>query len=127
MSEYQERIQRVNRTIHEPARFVIMSILYGAEGADFLYLQTQTGLTHGNLGTHLTRLEEAGLIQAERGFRGRVTHTIYRLTSEGRQEFDEYIEWLKEASASRPQQVESGSLLGQVSQLARRSRIGTSG
>ncbi len=127
MSEYQERIERVNRIIHEPARFVIMSILYGAEGADFLYLQTETGLTHGNLGTHLARLEEAGLIQAERGFRGRVTHTIYSLTEKGRYEFDGYIVWLKEAYGSRPRQVKPQSLLGQLSHLARRARTRTGG
>ena len=127
MSEFQTRIERVNRIIHEPARFVIMSILYGAEGADFLYLQTETGLTHGNLGTHLARLEEAGLIQAERGFRGRVTHTIYSLTNKGRQAFDQYIVWLKDAYGSRPRHVKPQSLLGQLTHLVRRARTQASG
>jgi DNA-binding transcriptional ArsR family regulator len=50
----------LDRDIHEPARLAIVAMLYAAAEADFLFLQRETGLTKGNLSSHLTRLEQAG-------------------------------------------------------------------
>ena len=48
----------VDRIIHEPARLAIMALLSGAEQVDFLFLLRETGLTKGNLSSHLAKLEE---------------------------------------------------------------------
>lgn len=80
----------LNRTIHEPARLVILAILYAAESADFLYLLKETELTRGNLSSHLTKLEKAGYVQVEKMFVGKTPRTVMQLTALGRAEFDAY-------------------------------------
>jgi len=80
----------VNRLVHEPARLSILAHLYVVNSADCLFLQKQTGLTWGNLSSHLGRLEEAGYIEVEKEFIGRKPHTMLHLTSIGRSAFDDY-------------------------------------
>ncbi len=89
-----------DRLIHEPARRVIMTILYTVESADFLYLLRETGLSKGNLSSHLAKLEDAGYVHVEKTFRGKVPLTICGLTDEGRTAFRRYREYLKKVVAS---------------------------
>ncbi|HYP04844.1 MAG TPA: transcriptional regulator, partial [Bryobacteraceae bacterium] len=56
----------VDRTIHEPARLLIVAYLAHLEMADFLFLQQELGLTQGNLSQHLSKLEAAGYIKADK-------------------------------------------------------------
>jgi len=80
----------IDRTIHEPARLIIVAILSAVEEADFLYLLNATGLTRGNLSSHLTRLETAGYVSIEKTFAGKMPRTVGRLTNEGRQALATY-------------------------------------
>ncbi len=80
----------LDRVIHEPARLLIVALLSRLEEADFLYLLAETGLTKGNLFTHLAKLESSGYIRVEKGFRGKKTFTIVRLTVQGRKNFRKY-------------------------------------
>ena len=89
-------IPSLDRLIHEPARLAIMSILFAAEEADFLFLLRETGLTKGNLSTHLSRLETADYIEIEKGYVGKLPQTLCRMTDKGRQAFDDYRRQLKE-------------------------------
>jgi DNA-binding MarR family transcriptional regulator len=73
----------LDRIIHEPARLALAAILSVVESADFLYLQRETGLTKGNLSSHLAKLEEAGYIAIEKTYRGRIPLTLVRLTDAG--------------------------------------------
>lgn len=95
MSADLRSIAGVDRLIHEPSRTVIVAILAAVESADFLYLQRETGLTKGNLSVHLSKLEEAGYVNIEKTYRGKVPLTLCRLTEEGRQAFDAYRGQLK--------------------------------
>jgi DNA-binding MarR family transcriptional regulator len=88
-------VNEIDRLIHEPARLLIMAHLYVVEGADFLYLMNQTGLTFGNLSSHMSRLEEAGYIEVEKTFVDKRPNTRLRLTEAGRKAFDEYRTSLK--------------------------------
>ncbi len=90
----------IDRLIHEPARRTIMTVLYTAESADFLYLLNETGLSKGNLSSHLSKLESAGYVDIEKTFRGKVPLTICRLTERGRTAFRRYREYLKKVVAS---------------------------
>ena len=90
----------VDRIIHEPARTIIISILYNLESADFLFLQREAGLTKGNLSAHLIKLEEAGYIQIKKSFRGKIPRTLCFLTEKGRKAFDAYRHTLKQFVAS---------------------------
>jgi DNA-binding MarR family transcriptional regulator len=65
------------------------------ESADFLYLSHETGLTKGNLSVHLSKLEEAGYVNIEKTYRGKVPLTLCRMTEAGRQAFQEYRKQLK--------------------------------
>jgi DNA-binding MarR family transcriptional regulator len=80
----------IDRLIHEPARYSIMANLYVVESADFLFLERQTGLTKGNLSSHLSKLEAAGYVHITKEFLHRKPHTMLALTVEGRKAFDAY-------------------------------------
>ena len=95
MSETTE-IASLDRLIHEPARLAILSVLYAVKEADFLFLLRETGLTKGNLSTHLSKLEGAGYIEIEKGYVGKLPQTLCRMTEAGRQAFDDYRKKLKE-------------------------------
>ena len=86
----------IDRVIHEPARLNIMANLYVVEGMDFLFLMRQTGLSFGNLSSHLSRLEKAGYVEIKKGFKGRKSHTMLSLTEKGRKAFDEYRQKMKQ-------------------------------
>ena len=83
-------MSELDRLIHEPARLQIVALLSGAKEADFVFLQRETGLTKGNLSSHLMRLEESGYVHIEKAFRGKIPLTIARLTPEGRAAFQSY-------------------------------------
>lgn len=87
----------IDRVIHEPARLVIVALLYPAESADFLYLLNQSGLTKGNLSSHLSKLEQAGYVRIEKGYHGKVPLTTLRLTEEGRAAYRRYRDRMKRA------------------------------
>ena len=89
-------LTNVDRLIHEPARLMIVAILYAVESADFLYLQRETELTKGNLSSHLSKLEQAGYADIEKTYRGKIPLTVCRLTDEGRQAFEIYRQQLKD-------------------------------
>lgn len=80
----------VDRVIHEPARLIIIAHLYLVESADFLFLMQQTGLTFGNLSSHMKKLEQAGYIEVQKEFVDRRPHTMLQLTKEGRAAFKAY-------------------------------------
>lgn len=89
----------VDRLIHEPARLAILTNLFVVENANATYLAQQTGLTWGNLGSHLRKLEEAGYIAVAKGFNGRRPETTVALTARGREALLEYREQLIAALA----------------------------
>jgi DNA-binding MarR family transcriptional regulator len=80
----------VDRVIHEPARLMIVALLYNVESADFLFLKNETGLTKGNLSSHLSKLEENGYVEIEKTYRGKVPLTVVHLTDKGREALDDY-------------------------------------
>jgi len=85
----------IDRLIHEPARLMIVAILYAVESADFLYLKRETELTKGNLSSHLSRLEEAGYVNIVKTYKGKIPLTICNLTDKGRKAFEDYRKQMK--------------------------------
>lgn len=74
----------LNRLVHEPARLGILTALSACDEADFLFLLNLTGLTKGNLSSHLSKLEQGGLVAIRKTFEGKQPVTYVRLTPEGR-------------------------------------------
>ncbi len=87
---FETPVDGIDRVIHEPARLMIMAHLYVVDSADFLFLMRQTGLTFGNLSSHMAKLETAGYIEVVKDFIERKPHTMLRVTAKGRHAFDKY-------------------------------------
>ena len=97
-----EQLASLDRRVHDPARLAILTALSACERADFLYLQRITGLTKGNLSSHLSKLEEAELVVIEKRFVEKKTQTLVRLSGNGRQAIESYwreMEELRESAA----------------------------
>ncbi|HEX9975131.1 MAG TPA: transcriptional regulator [bacterium] len=97
-----KQVVDIDRVIHEPARFFIMAYLYVVDSADFLFLMNQTGLTRGNLSSHLSKLEEAGYANIQKEFVNKMPRTILSLTAKGRVAFDDYRKQMKQVLDNLP-------------------------
>jgi DNA-binding transcriptional ArsR family regulator len=85
MPEPDDNTPVLDKLVHEPGRLAILTVLSAVQSADFLFLQRATGLTKGNLSSHLTKLEEAGLVVIEKSFVRRKPHTDVAITDAGRE------------------------------------------
>ena len=84
----------LDNIIHQPVRLRIMSSLVTlepGEQVDFVYLRKILKLTDGNLGAHLTKLENAGYIKIEKTFIARKPRTFVNATGKGRDAFQDHI------------------------------------
>jgi DNA-binding transcriptional ArsR family regulator len=97
MNEQLRAINEIDRVIHEPGRLMIVAILSAVKECDFLYLLNETQFTKGNLSSHLAKLEEAGYVEIEKKFRGKVPQTLLRLTRDGQAAFENYRKALQRA------------------------------
>jgi DNA-binding transcriptional ArsR family regulator len=80
----------LDRLVHEPARLVILTVLAAAEEVEFLFLEETTGLTRGNLSSHLSKLETGAYLTVKKRFKGKLPVTSCRITKEGRRALDGY-------------------------------------
>jgi DNA-binding MarR family transcriptional regulator len=92
----------IDQIIHAPARLMVLTYLYVVESADNIYLLHLTGLTWGNLSTHLTKLEEAGYIEIHKEFKGKKPHTTISLTQQGRAAFKDYKKSMQQVLDNLP-------------------------
>ncbi len=84
----------LNETIHQPVRLRIMAALVAlnaGDEVDFSYLRGLLGVTDGNLGAHLHKLEEAGYIAVNKTFVERKPRTYVSATAEGRKVFNDHV------------------------------------
>ena len=86
----------IDRVIHSPARLLIMKLLYVLDGADMVFLKSETGLTWGNLSVQIRNLEDAGYEMVEKEFVDNKPHTVISLSREGRAAFSAYRDRLRE-------------------------------
>jgi DNA-binding transcriptional ArsR family regulator len=85
-----EHLQALDRLVHEPARLAILVALSACDKADFLFLLNITGLTKGNLSSHLSKLADAGLVAIEKTYEGKMPITYAKLTLEGKEALKAY-------------------------------------
>lgn len=88
-------ILKIDRLIHEPARLLIMKYLETLKYCDFTFLMHQTGLTKGNLSSHIRKLEEGGYVSVEKKIVERKMNTVYSMTGKGTEMLKRYREILK--------------------------------
>ena len=93
----------IDPLIHAPARLEIVMQLFVVESADATFLQNRTGLTWGNLSSHVSKLEEAGYVAVKKTFRGKKPWTMIRLTEKGRTAFQKYRTRMQATLAGLPE------------------------
>ena len=86
----------IDKLIHEPARLMILATLHVVESADFLWVERQTGLTRGNLSSHMSKLENAGYIEITKEFVDKIPRTLLRITDTGRDALLDYTSNMKQ-------------------------------
>ncbi|MBK8130958.1 MAG: transcriptional regulator [bacterium] len=94
MSEPFKQIAELDRLVHDSSRLAILTALAACTSADFLYLARLTGLSKGNLSSHLSKLEAGGLLVITKQFIGKKPNTLVSLTSEGRRAIEKHWEEL---------------------------------
>jgi len=106
-----EDLATLDRLVHDPTRLAILTALMACENADFLFLQSVTGLTRGNLSAHLAKLEAADLVDITKRFIGKKPNTSIALAKAGRQAITDHwqkLDELRRASVSwRPVDAEA--------------------
>jgi len=90
-------VAAVDRIIHEPARLMILTYLSSLEEADYLFLTRATGLTWGNLSSHLSKLEAAGYVEITKRFLNKKPNSLVRLTRSGRAAVRDYSRTMRQA------------------------------
>ena len=87
--------KELNPLLHSELRLAIMSVLLSVESADFVFLREQTGATAGNQSVQLDKIQKAGYITIEKGFKGKMPRTTCCITDEGIAAFEEYVAALR--------------------------------
>lgn len=86
----------LNPLLHSQLRLAIMSILMNVVEADFVYLKEKTESTAGNLSVQIDKLSTAGYISVDKGFVGKKTRTVCKITDVGHKAFEEYVAALRQ-------------------------------
>lgn len=81
----------LDKTIHERMRLGIISALAANASLSFTDLKNLLNTTDGNISVHARKLEEAGYLVCEKSFKGRIPLTEYRITDEGREALNRYL------------------------------------
>lgn len=88
-------LDAIDDVIHGRLRLGIMAYLSAVNPASFPELLDKTGTSNGNLSTHLTKLEAAGYVRQEKGYKGKRPQTLVHLTPQGRKAWITYLDGLK--------------------------------
>ncbi|SMO95153.1 winged helix-turn-helix domain-containing protein [Melghirimyces algeriensis] len=88
-------VNELDDLIHAKVRLGIMSLLMTYESCDFTLLKKSLGITDGNLGSHLKKLEEAEYIQVTKTFVAKKPKTIIQVTDLGAQAYKNYIKTIE--------------------------------
>jgi DNA-binding MarR family transcriptional regulator len=92
-------VAKLDNIIHQPIRLQIMSSLVALnipDEVEFTYLRKILKVTDGNLGAHLTKLENVGYIKIKKTFVARKPRTFINATDKGRDAFDEHTSALRQ-------------------------------
>jgi DNA-binding MarR family transcriptional regulator len=81
--------------IHVRVRLGIVSALAVEESLTFNELKERLDTSDGNLSVHARRLEEAGYVEIQKSFEGRIPRTDYSLTETGRKALERYLDHME--------------------------------
>lgn len=89
-------VQELDPIIHERIRLGIVSALAVNDRLSFNELKGILQTTDGNLSVHARKLEEAGYVECDKHFEGRMPKTDYRLSAPGRKALQRYLDRMEE-------------------------------
>ena len=98
-------MEQPDAIIHQPVRLKIMAalkVLPQSEALEFVRLKALVGATEGNLGAHITTLEQAGYVEVEKDFVGKKPRTRVQLSKAGRRAFETYTAYLRDILDAAP-------------------------
>ncbi|MCX6637508.1 MAG: transcriptional regulator [Acidobacteria bacterium] len=81
--------------IHERMRLGIVSALAVNRTLTFSDLKRLLATTDGNVSVHARKLEDAGYIDCDKSFEGRMPKTEYKLTAAGRRALERYLDHME--------------------------------
>lgn len=87
----QKAVSELDRVIHERIRLGVVSALAVNASLTFTELKELLGVTDGNLSVHTRKLEDAGYVECNKTFEGRIPRTEYRLTAAGKAALEKYL------------------------------------
>src|SRR5712672_306927 len=91
--------------IHQPIRLRIMAALNAlpaGEAVEFTRLKAVVAATDGNLGAHVTTLEQAAYVTVTKDFNGRKPRTRIAMTRGGRRAFAQHVAFLRDIPDGNP-------------------------
>ncbi len=88
-------VSTLDKALHEPARLAVVACLAVVDEADFVFLQSQTGMTGGNLSSHVKKLEQTGYITVRKEFQESKPRTSLSLSEAGRAAFSVYLQAMR--------------------------------
>jgi DNA-binding MarR family transcriptional regulator len=94
-----QAVNQLDEVIHQPVRLKIMAALKAlphGKGLEFVRLRSIVGATEGNLGAHITTLENRGYVAVEKDFHGKRPRTRIALTQAGRRAFEAHVAHLRD-------------------------------
>jgi len=88
-----------DETIHQALRLKLMAALYAdasGEAWEFARLKKVVDATDGNLGSHLSTLEQSGYVTIAKDFVGKKPRTRVSITPAGRRAFRDHVAYLRD-------------------------------
>lgn len=92
-------VEQPDGIIHQPVRLKLIAalkVIPPGEAIEFVRLKAIVKATEGNLGAHITTLDEAGYVKVEKDFVAKRPRTRVMLTHEGRRAFEAYVAYLRD-------------------------------
>jgi DNA-binding transcriptional ArsR family regulator len=81
--------------LHSQLRLAVISLLISVREAEFGFLKEKTNATAGNLSVQISKLKEAGYVEVSKQFKDNYPLTICKITQEGVQAFENYVNALQ--------------------------------
>jgi DNA-binding MarR family transcriptional regulator len=92
-------MSQLDEIIQQPVRLKIMATLRAmpqGTQVEFIRLNSMIGTTEGNLGAHITTLENRGYLTVKKDFFGKRPRTRVSLTHAGRRAFEAHVAYLRD-------------------------------
>lgn len=88
--------KQIDPVIHQPVRLQLMAFLHLAKKATFSEIKQELGITDGNLGSHLAKLEDKKYVKSKKSFVLKKPTTVIEITQRGESELMRYTELLQQ-------------------------------